>query len=628
MRRNLYVAALASLGWLLVRSGTRPDRLRYPCQRAALAHTAIVAPTLLSGLTAAGWHIKHWLAAYATPLLVGAGVLTAVYAGLVAHDYFFPPVQPLSGHAVMGPTAPMPRVVRVQDSRATSWDFIGQYYWQHVDQGAVDRMVEEGIQRLTSATNAADGWRAIMTGYAAGDIVALKINCNDCWNSNQNEIDATPHVINAVIRGLQSMGVPEADIHVIEPTEGGMPRQRILYQYYYDLIHALYPGVQIFDGADSTFRAGGDAARLTFPDGRTDRISDLIVNADHLINMPLLKAINPNWGISGAIKNHQGSIQFPGRNHATGTSVAANPFVTINQNPHIRDKTRLIVADGLFGTWTGIHFFGSGEDDDVPNRWQIFGNGAPNSLFFATDSVAVDSVMQDLVAAERTARRLGTMGDPPLHAAASAGLGVHEHGTLDAGQSAPNFRYTAIDYQTVSLPAAPSCSSGQTRACTTPQSCPGTETCSSGIWGVCADTPNDNCPPLCTDGQTRSCTTAQNCPGAETCSGGIWGSCVDSPGDGCPATCTSGQIRSCTTAQGCAGSQVCQANVWMACADSIGDSCPAGDLPICTTPTNLPPCLCLTPAELINTVQAWYGGTITLREFIFTLRLWRTNPSC
>src|SRR5512139_3512234 len=50
---------LGSLLWLVVRSGTRPSRLRYPCQQAAAATgtfwlSAFLAPGILRGLRHAG----------------------------------------------------------------------------------------------------------------------------------------------------------------------------------------------------------------------------------------------------------------------------------------------------------------------------------------------------------------------------------------------------------------------------------------------------------------------------------------------------------------------------------------------------------------------------------------------
>ena len=55
----------------------------------------------------------------------------------------------------------------------------------------------------------------------------------------------------------------------------------------------------------------------------------------------------------------------------------------------------------------------------------------------------------------------------------------------------------------------------------------------------------------CSTGQTRNCTTSQSCPGTQICSGGVWGSCLDIAGDNCPdilapSTITNLSVNSCT----------------------------------------------------------------------------------
>jgi hypothetical protein len=39
---NVYILGIASLVWLLVRSGRKPSRLAYPCQKAAMANTTLL----------------------------------------------------------------------------------------------------------------------------------------------------------------------------------------------------------------------------------------------------------------------------------------------------------------------------------------------------------------------------------------------------------------------------------------------------------------------------------------------------------------------------------------------------------------------------------------------------------
>jgi hypothetical protein len=285
-----------------------------------------------------------------------------------------------------------------------------------------------------------------MSNYAAGDTVGIKVNGNDFWNSDQSEINAIPHLINGVIKGLKSIGIPENRIHIIE----GSQRSRYFYQYYYDIINGLYPQVQLLDNDDTSFNIGGNAI-VDFPYSSSQNITDLIVNVDHLILMPIMKAITTYWGITGSLKLMMGVIPNPSSLHSyLSRQTADNAAVLVYQNTHIKDKTRLIVGDGLFGTWTGIHFSGSGEvTDDTPLPWVTFSNGAPNSLFFSYNPVAIDSVMASYIEAERSARSITQLSQPILTAAQAAGLGIYEKPPFSA------INYVDIDLSSGSPPSPP-----------------------------------------------------------------------------------------------------------------------------------------------------------------------------
>ena len=97
-------------------------------------------------------------------------------------------------------------------------------------------------------------------------------------------------------------------------------------------------------------------------------------------------------------------------------SARYDALVDLYRNPHIGAKAVVTVGDGLYGSSTqGL----------PPTPWRTFGNRAPNSLFFATDPVAVDSVMCDFLAAE-----FGVLPDADnyLPLASQVGLGVYERG--------------------------------------------------------------------------------------------------------------------------------------------------------------------------------------------------------
>jgi hypothetical protein len=110
-------------------------------------------------------------------------------------------------------------------------------------------------------------------------------------------------------------------------------------------------------------------------------------------------------------------------------------LVDLNNNPHIRDKTVLVLGDGIYGSRQ--------YQDTPPERWSTFGNASPCSLFFATDPVAIDCVLHDLLKAERVTTQPAT-SNAYLRLAESAGLGVYEAG--NPWQTPYGSGYTKINY--------------------------------------------------------------------------------------------------------------------------------------------------------------------------------------
>jgi uncharacterized protein (DUF362 family) len=110
-------------------------------------------------------------------------------------------------------------------------------------------------------------------------------------------------------------------------------------------------------------------------------LSTIVTRCDHLINVPVLKA----HGLAGttlSLKNHFGSINNPPPLHNNLPTACA----TLNSQEAIKDKTRLIVIDALFGCWSG-HI-------NPPNF-------APNSLIVTRDTVAADYIGTEMINEER-----------------------------------------------------------------------------------------------------------------------------------------------------------------------------------------------------------------------------------
>jgi uncharacterized protein (DUF362 family) len=360
--------------------------------------------------------------------------LSALLAGLAA-------IKP-ERSLVAAPSLPKPKVVHTYCDRAADWDFSTGWYGDYVDQAAVSQMVDRGLMELTGRKSRADAWRTLIPNYESGQRVAIKANFNNARSTDDsdNVIDALIEPVNAVIAGLKELGVAESDIWVYDAVRSIPTR----FQSGCD-----YPGVQ-FSGDWTSNPQGFSAAETvsfgTPPGGPTlagQPISNVLFDADYLINMPIMKK---HWaaGVTLSFKNHFGSIDncaalhrytFPSHDDYTS---AYNPLVDIYQNRHFGAKTVLTIGDGLYAS--------KENQESIPQEWLTLGAGAPNSLFFSQDPVAIDSVMYDFLKEEAD---VNPGGDDYLALAAQAGLGVHEHRA--SGASGPDDWYDRIDYVYVNV---------------------------------------------------------------------------------------------------------------------------------------------------------------------------------
>ena len=120
---------------------------------------------------------------------------------------------------------------------------------------------------------------------------------------------------------------------------------------------------------------------------KTTRLSNILEkDCTALINLPCLKS-HRLAGVTGALKNHYGSIDNPREFHDND---CCNPGAAeINNIPAIRDRHRLVVCNALMGLWEG------------GPRWNPAYMWMEGSLIIGEDPVAVDAVMLQMIDAKR-----------------------------------------------------------------------------------------------------------------------------------------------------------------------------------------------------------------------------------
>lgn len=487
IKYSSFIIAIVSLLWLLFRSGPKPSRLAYPCQQASANNVKfffLAAPLVYAQKLRHTYHheintklVLNSIAIICILLLFSVGgnsLLNTYNTNKEVKKYELykrigPIGKPLAvAGTVMFSTVPHAfsldsphRVVSIHNSNATDWDFscghgsCSNYYGDYVDQNAVDQMVDQGLMELTKTASVTQAWQTLLPNYQQGQKIAIKVNFNDAimgggtdgYGDNDNYVDALPQIVNSVVRGLKAIGFYEADISVFDAS-----------RYVTDRFRAKIPytGINYYDhygnGSDvqiAEFNSNDPAAPIDFTDsGYTGghNVADVLVNSNYLINIPILKR-HGGTGMTLSLKNHLGSINgFYSGSHnmhsyfyldRSNYSSDVNPLVDINNNPNIKDKTVLIIGDGLYGTWP--------DNNEAPRRWTSFDDDSPNMLFFSVDPVAIDSVMYDYLMREGS---FDPKAEDILIIAAQAGMGVHERWNNNNDREYTSINYVEIDTDT------------------------------------------------------------------------------------------------------------------------------------------------------------------------------------
>lgn len=362
----------------------------------------------------------------------------------------------------------LPRVAHVHHGRAARWSMTGGMYRDAVDQDTVSLMLDEAVRQIKGG-NPSTAWQAVFPLDAPETrTLAIKINCNNALDPADgagNEIDAIPEPVIAVIRGFVQSGGLSAHCNVYDATSSGAPR--FIGEWFKSRVRAVYPDVK-FNQNPSSFGAAlawdarthvtwSSAYNSTPPE---TRISGLALDADYLVNVPIVKR-HSQANVTLGYKNHFGSIDDCGQLHpwvyqdvpeaSVLADIMGSPLVP--GDPSVKtlaEKTALVVGDMLYGQPCSNF-------NVQPRPWQIFDNEWPNGLIVSDDPVAADSVMLDVLQSEPAydggcggiagwARRY-------LQYAELKGQGVHETVTLPVGLpfDPQRMTYTRIDYRWVDL---------------------------------------------------------------------------------------------------------------------------------------------------------------------------------
>jgi uncharacterized protein (DUF362 family) len=299
------------------------------------------------------------------------------------------------------------RVIRIHNSQATKeWDYTANSPWDHtveihqghegkiqeryfdyINEELVSDMLDRGLRELTGELTAAKAWGILLPGLSEDDKVSIKMNLNNASfdeNVTTNRMDQTIPLVNAVLDDLvNELQLKEENITLLDASRWFHPV--IMNQ------RCKFPGVKWVDSRVKDRWDKSESVLFTRDEpepGGNFWMPKAYTNADHIINLCLMK--NHGCGITGAMKNHFGSIPSPKKLHE---GLGDKSYIAdLCNTPSIKNKVRINIADALFANWHNNVW--------APRPWKTFPEPSPNSLIMSVDPVALDSVMLDHISEE------------------------------------------------------------------------------------------------------------------------------------------------------------------------------------------------------------------------------------
>jgi hypothetical protein len=463
---SFHIVGIACLIWFLIRVIPAPHRSQYPCQQIsipiALGYIAFWG-TLSHGLSL--WIRKARFKTTAIlPSIIVIFVIAFSISGMVfAENYSNTdsesnPWNPIPKDPIGIPIGINPgRVVWIWDPDATEENLNG-FWWKddNNNQTIIEDMYSKGLQELTGESDDYSAWNTLFQyfntnngrgnrGYQTGEKIAIKVNLNNCGSpidfingyvKKDNDRDANPHVVKALLDQLVNVvGIKQHDITIYDAS-------RQIGNWFYDPIVIEFPDVHFIDNsgrASGREKAQSSSEKIYFRDGTVRTLPVCVVDADYIINMPLLKKHPINNGVTLSGKNMFGtfieSVKELHTYHESGQTIGnPAPQTDLFSHEHVGKKTLLYIGDGTYATL---------QDHRTINKFNMypFNDDWTNSLFFSQDPVAIDSVMYDFLHTEGPCPIEGSQNylhqaaEPPMDTYdpendedyLSESLGVHEH---------------------------------------------------------------------------------------------------------------------------------------------------------------------------------------------------------
>ena len=460
---SLIILGIASTVWFLFRVIPKPSRATYPCVQlvAPIMSGFVVYLISLSGIALVVKRLKNRSFRFSLSTVGLVSLLLFFVLVNITSDTSVTSAQDVLEGPQDGPNQPFGAargvvpgvVVWAWNPDATNENCKneitnGDWYFtpQNTNGVVVGKMVADMVKKVGGSENSSESWDAIFKdfnkrklgtskGYTDGEKIIIKINQGtSSWSLSAEDkekgyevpyeaiegqrarysgpTETAPYVVLELLRQLvNEAGVKQENIYVGDPMKS-------TFKHNYDVWYAEFPNVNYTDGSSDRFGrfvvTPTETELLFYSDKRLqDKLVDVIVNADYMINVASLKP-HGSAGMSIMAKNHFGSHARRGASHLHYSVVApswessprqvGNPsnggykkyrvFVDLLGSKYLGENTMLNVVDGLFG--------GGADETKGPVKYFMppFNGNWSNSIFMSQDQVAIESVCYDFLRTE------------------------------------------------------------------------------------------------------------------------------------------------------------------------------------------------------------------------------------
>ncbi len=279
---------------------------------------------------------------------------------------------------------------------------------EQINSKIIGTVLDETLIALTNTSSIQDAWAQIFPHLQSTDVIGIKVNCIN------KRLPSHPEVAYAIAQSLEaSLGVNPNNIIIWDRTGHELKQARYTLNTTGAGVRCFgtYERFRIIDKFSADFIGYDESFAVDVGEGTKVHLSKILTEmSTYLINVPVLKD-HSIAGVTLSMKNHYGSIDRPRSCHRG----SCNPYIAkLNAASQIKDKTKLIVCDALYGMYDGGPY------------------GAPQwinrQLVASTDPVALDYTGMTIIDQQRKKKRMSSVSGKVryLRSAANIGLGNND----------------------------------------------------------------------------------------------------------------------------------------------------------------------------------------------------------